>query len=324
MRKAVAITAWLYAAATAVWALLWTTGWNSWFPAVQLYAFTPYALAAAAVGVPIVLRWYRWPALIAAVSTAVLAIGVLPRGIPDCTSGGSLCVPWRGEPLPAGPALRVASANLLIGGADAGAILARVRTSHVDLLAVQEMTPDWLASFDRAGAAAELPYRFVAPASLAEGSAVFSRYPISDAGSHLMALGWFQQVYCVVQVPGAAPLRVESAHAASPYNGSMVPYWARTLAREPSAEGVLLGDFNATLDHGAFRSLLDRGWRDAASVVGAGFVPTWGPFNGDPVPPVTIDHVLLSSGIGVRDFSAHTIPGSDHRMIVSTLALGPA
>jgi endonuclease/exonuclease/phosphatase family metal-dependent hydrolase len=312
MRKAVTAAAWVFAVAAAAWTVLWTAGWNTWYPAVQLYAFTPYVLAIAAVGVPVMLRWFRWPALIAAVSTAVLAFGVLPRGIPD------------GEPLPAGPALRVASANLLIGGADAAAILARVRSEQVDLLAVQEMTPSWLATFDSAGVAAVLPYRYVAPASLAEGSAVFSRYPLTGAGSHLMALGWFQQVYCVVQVPGAAPLRVESAHAASPYNGKMIPYWERTLTREPSGSGVLLGDFNATLDHGAMRSVLSRGWRDAAGVVGAGFVPTWGPFNGDPVPPVTIDHVLIASGIGVRDFSAHTVPGSDHRMIISTLVLPPA
>jgi len=312
MRKTLSAAAWLFSIGVTIWTLLWITGWNSWFPAVQLYAFTPYALATAAVGVPIVLVRHRKQAVIAAVSTAVLAIGVLPRAIAD------------GEPLPGGPQLRVASANLLVGEADPAAILTHVRDLDIDLLAVQEMTPAWLAAFERAGIGAVLPHRFVAPASLAEGSAVFSRHPISGGGSHLMALGWFQQVYCFVHVPGAAPVRVESAHAASPYNAEMVPYWEITLRREPSGSGILLGDFNATLDHGAFRAVLDRGWRDAASVVGAGFAPTWGPFNGDPVPPVAIDHVLVSAGIGVRDFAAYTVAGSDHRMIVSTVLLGLA
>jgi endonuclease/exonuclease/phosphatase family metal-dependent hydrolase len=309
MRKALSIAAWVFAAVAAVWALLRITGLDAWFPAVQVLAFTPYAMVTAAVGVPVLLVRWRPQAIVAGVSAAALAFCVLPRGIAD------------GEPLPAGPSLRVASANLRIGGADAAFILGRVRESRVDLLAVQEMTPSWLASFDSTGVASVLPYRYVAPASLAEGSAIFSRYPISDAGSHLMALGWFQQVFCIVHVPGAAPVRVESAHAASPYNGSMIPSWEKTLSREPSASGILLGDFNSTLDHAAFRSVVDRGWKDAASVVGAGFVPTWGPYDGDPVPPVTIDHVLVASGIGVRDFSAHTVPGSDHRMIVSTLVL---
>jgi endonuclease/exonuclease/phosphatase family metal-dependent hydrolase len=309
MRRGVSVAAWVFAAVVAVWALLRITGWTSWYPAVQVLAFTPYAMVCAAVGVPILLVRWRPQAIVAGASAAALAFCVLPRGIAD------------GEPLPAGPSLRVASANLLVGGADAASVLDQVRESQVDLLAVQEMTPSWLASFDSAGVASVLPYRYVAPASLAEGSAIFSRYPISEAGSHLMALGWFQQVFCVVHVPGASPVRVESAHAASPYNGSMIPYWEKTLSREPSASGILLGDFNATLDHAAFRSVLDRGWTDAASVVGAGFEPTWGPFDGDPIPPVTIDHVLIAPGIGVRHFSAHTVPGSDHRMIVSTLVL---
>jgi endonuclease/exonuclease/phosphatase family metal-dependent hydrolase len=309
MRKALTVAAWAFAVGVAVWALLRITGWDGWFPAVQVLAFTPYALVSAAVGVLLLLKWYRGPAVIAGVSAVVLAICVLPRGFADR------------DPQPAGPRLRVASANLRIGGADAAKILERLRASGVDLLAVQEMTPSWLASFTGAGIDSVLPYHYVAPASLAEGSAIFSRYPMTDSGSHLMALGWFQQVYGIVHVPGAAPVRVESAHAASPYNREMVPYWETTLRREPSPDGILLGDFNATLDHRPLRALLDRGWRDAASAVGAGFIPTWGPFHGDPVPPIAIDHVLLSQGIGVRDFGAFTIPGSDHRMIVSTLTL---
>jgi endonuclease/exonuclease/phosphatase family metal-dependent hydrolase len=310
MRKAVSVVAWTFAVAVAFWAVLRLTGWDVWYPAVQVLAFTPYAMTGAAMGVPVILAMgQRKQAIVLGVSAAVLAFCVLPRGIAG------------GEPLPAGPTLRVASANLLVGGADATELVTRVRSLDVDVLAVQEMTPQWLALADSAGISAVLPYRFVAPASLAEGSAVFSRYPLTDAGSRLMALGWFQQVYCVVHAPGAAPVRLESAHAASPYNAEMIQYWASTLEREPSPGGILLGDFNATLDHGSMRDLLDRGWRDAASLVGQGFVPTWGPFEGDPVPPVTIDHVLIDDRLGVRSFDAYTQTGSDHRMIVATLVV---
>ena len=40
---------------------------------------------------------------------------------------------------------------------------------------------------------------------------------------------------------------------------------------------LLVGDFNATLDHAALRRLLDTGYRDAASVVGQGMTPTCWP-----------------------------------------------
>ena len=107
MRKALTAVAWLFAVVSAVWAALRWTGWDAWFPAVQVLAFTPYALVCAAVGVPIVMKWHRGPAVIAGLSAALLALCVLPRGYADR------------EPLPAGPQLRVASANLLVGGADA-------------------------------------------------------------------------------------------------------------------------------------------------------------------------------------------------------------
>ena len=110
---------------------------------MQVLAFTPYAMTVAAVGVPVILAMgQRKQAIVLALSTAALVTCVLPRGIAD------------GEPLPAGPTLRVASANLLIGGADAPELVARVQALGVDVLAVQEMTPQWLALADSAGIAA--------------------------------------------------------------------------------------------------------------------------------------------------------------------------
>jgi endonuclease/exonuclease/phosphatase family metal-dependent hydrolase len=82
---------------------------------------------------------------------------------------------------------------------------------------------------------------------------------------------------------------------------------------------VILGDFNATLDHAAFRDLLDDGYVDAADATGDGLAPTWsgGPLN----LPITIDHVVLDARLGVRATSVHTIAGSDHRAVVAELVL---
>jgi endonuclease/exonuclease/phosphatase (EEP) superfamily protein YafD len=309
----------VFAVVVAAWAAIRLFGLDAWYPAVQAIAFTPYAALVAALGVPLLTWRKKWPELaVTAVSAAVLATCVIPRIVPD---GDALAGAT-------GPALRVASANLLVGGADPARILAVVREQRVDVLAVQEMTPEWLAAADAAGLGTELPQRFVAPASLAEGSAIFSRLPLSDGGSKLMALGWFQQVHAVITVDGV-PLTIESAHPASPYNADVTPVWRTSLRKEPPAtpQGplrVLIGDFNSTLDHGLLRDIIDSGYRDAASAVGKGLVGTWGPYNGDPVPPVTIDHVLADRRIGVRSFTAVTIPGSDHRMIVATLVLPQA
>jgi endonuclease/exonuclease/phosphatase family metal-dependent hydrolase len=103
-------------------------------------------------------------------------------------------------------------------------------------------------------------------------------------------------------------------------------YWRTGMdnqipASAPGPPRVLAGDFNATLDHAALRAVLETGYRDAADCVGAGLTPTW-PFYGPRsliTPKVTLDHVLVPTGIGVRDFRAVTIPRSDHRAIVATL-----
>jgi len=310
------IAAWAFAGVLAVFAVLRAGGLDAWYPAAQLIAFTPYLVVIALAGVLVLGLLRKWPELaVTVVSAAVLAMCVAPRALADAD-------PLAGA---TGPTLRVASANLLVGGADPARIVANVRERRVDVLAVQEMTPEWLAGAEAAGLGEVLPQRFVAPASLAEGSAIFSRYPLSDAGSQLMALGWFQQVHATVTVDGVT-VRIESAHPASPYGREMTQYWRTTLRKEPPATPagpvqVLMGDFNATLDHGLLRDVIDSGYRDAASVVGQGLVGTWGPYNGDPVPPVTIDHVLADRRIGVRSFDAYTVAGSDHRMIVAELVL---
>ncbi len=81
---------------------------------------------------------------------------------------------------------------------------------------------------------------------------------------------------------------------------------------------LLAGDFNSTLDHHELRKLVDRGYRDAAEAVGAGFSPTW---QGHRAPPVTIDHVLVPERVGVLGVEVHELPRSDHRAVLGVLAL---
>jgi len=83
---------------------------------------------------------------------------------------------------------------------------------------------------------------------------------------------------------------------------------------------ILAGDFNATLDHAEMRRLLDTGYVDAAAEVGAGHRGTW-PHGRRFPPPVTIDHVLADTRIGVRKFSVGTIPDTHHGAVLATLVL---
>jgi endonuclease/exonuclease/phosphatase family metal-dependent hydrolase len=127
-----------------------------------------------------------------------------------------------------------------------------------------------------------------------------------------------------ISLPGGGWLRLVAAHPFPPQPGH-VGVWEASLRSLPSAgtgpPWLLLGDFNATLDHEPLRRLVDSGYRDAADALGKGLIATWGPYDGDPIPPVTIDHVLVDERIRVDELSVHDQPASDHRAVVATVTL---
>jgi endonuclease/exonuclease/phosphatase family metal-dependent hydrolase len=311
-RVAVTVLVWLIVLPAAAWSVIRFFGWERGL-LVQLLAFTPYVAAAAWLPALIALISRRWlAAAVAVVAASVLAVCVLPRALVDSDRGPT-----------AGVELHVLTANVLAGGADPDTIVRLVRDHDVAVLALQEFTPAIQSQLAGAGLDALLPYSSPAPEVGTTGSAVYSRFPITDAGSRRNG-GGFIQAYGTVQPPGAGPLIIESAHPVAPYDLRVLGDWRSDLDSEPRADSnaaprILLGDFNSTLDHKALRQLVSHGYRDAADADGAGWIGTWGPYDGDPLPPVTIDHVLVDRRIGVRDVQVHGIPRSDHRAVLASL-----
>ena len=84
---------------------------------------------------------------------------------------------------------------------------------------------------------------------------------------------------------------------------------------------ILVGDYNATPDHAQFRRLLRLGYVDAASQVGHGLVPTWGPEPRSGLALFTVDHVLVDPRCAVLATSVHVVPGSDHRALYARFRL---
>lgn len=285
---------------------------------VMLLSFTPYAAAGSAVvfAAALALRSW-WAAGAAALAAATLLTCVLPRVTADSAPTGT------------GPRLRVLSSNLLVGGADSHKIMDIVRAEHVDVLAVQEFTPEALAGLEAAGLSSALPYRSSYPVVDVEGSGLFSRYPLRDTGVRVQRSG-FRQAHATVLVPGALPVAVVSAHPCAPSSPSAaVSCWRPDLADEPHAtpDGtvrVLAGDFNSTLDHAHFRDLIATGYRDAADVRGLGLRPTWPFYAQPPIPPVTIDHVLADRRVGVARYAVFAVPRTDHHAIFAEMVLPPA
>lgn len=312
MARGLTVLCWAVAAPGVLWAAVRLLGIERG-PLVQLLAFTPYVAAASLIPVALALALRRWwPAGVAAVAAVALIAVVAPRAVGGAADTG-------------GPTLRVLTANLLAGAGDAETLVRLVRQHEVDVLAVQEFTPEAATRLDAYGLAELLPHRQLNPVVGTSGSGLYSRFPLVGTGVRTNR-GGFTQAFGTLTAPGAAPTTVESVHPMAPYALEKLRDWERDLDGQPRATPggpvrVLAGDFNATLDHAPLRRLLSSGYRDAADAAGAGLTGTWGPYDGDRIPPVTIDHVLVDRRVGVRDVSVLRLPGSDHRPVYAELAL---
>jgi endonuclease/exonuclease/phosphatase (EEP) superfamily protein YafD len=157
-----------------------------------------------------------------------------------------------------------------------------------------------------------------------DGTGIYSRFPLERLNAMVGTTGHVE-VRARVDVPGAGPVIVQAVHTESPSLGGNGA-WRSTLRQLPAAtdEGLELmaGDFNATLDHEELRRILGRGWADAADRSGDGLAGTW-PADQGHLPDVTLDHVLISSGIGVRSTKVLSIHNSDHHPVLAVLQLPP-
>jgi hypothetical protein len=299
----------------ALWVLVRLLKLDDRFIVVLMVGQTPvlaWAAVVLAAGLLVIRR--PGPALVVLACAATMVTWVLPRTLADSDQLAGA----------AGPTVRLASANLKIGAADPTALLRALRQRDVAVLAVQEMTPDWLIRAEAAGLDGQFPYRVPVPGGLAEGSTLFSRYPLTGTGGAPATAGWYYQMYATVALPGGQRLYVQSVHVPAPLSPSGVGRWRDSLARQPKAtpDGplrVLIGDFNAGLDHGRFRNLLGTGYRDAAAVTGNGLLGTFAASRARP--PVVLDHVLADRRIGIKAFRTEPLPGSDHELLIVDLVL---
>lgn len=302
------------------WAIVRTFGLDHSHPLVAIMAFTPYAAASAwvPVGAALLLR-RRAVAALATLGLVALATDVLPRALGD----GRLPVGADG------PALRVMSFNAYVGRADMAAVLRLAERERIDVLALVELTPENVRELDAAGARERFPSRVLDTSAGSAGSGLFVRVPLPESGRDPATRFRAAQPSGTLAPRGAAPVAVKVVHPRPPISRVSEPQWRAAIdalprpGADPSGPlRLLLGDFNATLDHRTMRGLLDDGYVDAAAATGSGLTPTW-PV-GRARPPITIDHILLDRRLGVRSYSVRTVAGSDHRVVIAELVLpGP-
>ena len=120
-----------------------------------------------------------------------------------------------------------------------------------------------------------------------------------------------------------AGLRFVAFHSAAPVP-DIVDWWRADLAHvtrwcTPGTPTIVAGDFNATLDHSAFRAG-SAGCTNAAEQVGAGLAGTW-PSSQPRWLGSQIDHVLTTGGITADAVTVRDVEGTDHRGVLAHLRL---
>jgi endonuclease/exonuclease/phosphatase family metal-dependent hydrolase len=265
-----------------------------------------YALVATVVvAVVLAVAKARWLTVLAVALLLVQAGWLVPRFTAD------------GTKVPDGAArLRVATINSHVGRVDPKALVDLVRAQQVDVLAVEELAPEAIPGLDAAGLRELMPHRELRPE---DDSSLYSRFPFTSSGPLDAPTTW-PQTTATLTVAGRS-VRVVAVHTYYPAGDPDL--WTRDMtALEAVArqDSVVLGDFNATLDHAPMRDLLSAGLVDSHAELGHGWAPTW-PADSALPPLVQLDHVLHGHGFAAVTTSEHALPGSDHRLVFAELAL---
>ncbi|MCR6481486.1 endonuclease/exonuclease/phosphatase family protein [Amycolatopsis sp. OK19-0408] len=279
---------------------------GDWYTLIAL-ALTPFVAAAgvlAGVLALVLRRW--WIGGIALLLAVALAVVVAPR----LSASEQRDVH--------GKTLRVLASNLLYGQAEPKAVVDLVREQRIDVLNLVELTPRAVDGLTAAGLFQALPYRVLHPAPGAFGSGIVSRFPLKEV--NLTGDSAAKQPGAQADLGDGVVAEIVAVHPISPDVDT--PQWEREIKDLSRASGehglrILAGDFNATLDHAAYRTVLSRGYNDAAEARGSGLTPTWPASS----PVVTIDHLAVDNRAAVLDYRVFGVAGSDHRAVFAEVRL---
>ncbi len=167
---------------------------------------------------------------------------------------------------PADASLTVLTANLRYGNADPEAVVALARRSGADLVSLQELP----AAEDRAPSMPQVHASCTRTACSTregdvQGSGLLSRYPLTAAARPRQSAE--RDAGGDAARAGCAPIRVKAVHPVTPLHDD-VGLWEHSLRSLPRATPrgglrMLVGDFNATLDHHLLRDVIGSGYADA-------------------------------------------------------------
>lgn len=215
------------------------------------------------------------------------------------------------------------SANLLGNNPRPELLVAELAAEDADVLVLQEVTKRWWSELESGGLFEKYPHRHEEIRPDAFGSAILSRYPLEELD--VWQVNNVPMIRCTVVADGTR-LRLYNMHPWPPATTQFAETWNqqhKKLAELLSAETgptLAIGDFNAT-QHSVWLKRHTSGRMRSAHVDrGRGLAVSW-PNGKRLLPPIRIDHALLSPEIGCLDVREGPGAGSDHKPLIVDLLL---
>ena len=221
------------------------------------------------------------------------------------------------------PRIRVFSANLYVQNPDTRGIRSEIAETNADLVLLQEFSERWEQSLRASPLWDEYPYRaIIRPNRPLSGVAVLSRVPLADVAKPVVARMPMIEVTVTI---GGRSVRVFDLHPNAPaadferwslQSDAITDEIVQTKGRL-----VVAGDFNVTQFNEWMDELEDLGLRSSHEALGRGTATTYPNGKIPELPPIRLDHVMVSPGVVPLRVREGTGEGSDHKPVIVDLAL---
>jgi endonuclease/exonuclease/phosphatase (EEP) superfamily protein YafD len=312
------IVGWLIIAFLGLIVLVRAVAWDEWRLFAEVDAATEVLFLPAWLVLAGALLGRRWWM---AGATALLCAAQMIYVAPEVLASSSVPAAVRSE-----PSIRLFDANVQQDNFSMSGYVTQLRSYRPDLVTLEE-TASWdFAQFSSSGVFDHLPYRFTVTDTGSRGFIIASRYPLGHP-TVLSVHGLAYMVLFRMAFHGRTiPLWV--VHTTAPVN----PNWNNwnlelngvnaALEKSHPRPLLMVGDFNASWGNRGFRAILSTGLTDAAAARGQPFAFTWNQRLPVLPPFIRIDHVLTGGDLTVTTIGTHDGPGSQHRDITATVAVG--
>jgi len=256
-----------------------------------------------------------------AVAAALICAAQVIYVAPEILASSPLPATVRSE-----PTIRLFDANVYDDNHSMAGYVRQLKSYRPDVLTMEETWPgDW-GQLNAAGVLATLPHQFKIQCCGSRGFLVASHYPLEHVQvSYVDGLAYLITSDLVLP---SRTINLWVVHTTAPTNPSVEAWNLELDGVYQSLEKVhprpllMVGDFNATWGNRGFRAILATGLTDAAAARGQPFAFTWSQRLPVLPPLIRIDHVLTGGDVTVTSILTHPGPGSEHRDITATVAIG--